>query len=207
MSDDSNTLPPQHQLSARFKEAFHLAFEAHRRQGRKQKNEPYIGHLMGVTSIVLEAGGDEEMAIAALLHDAVEDQGGHARLEEIRRTFGERVARIVEGCTDAYTIPKPRWLPRKKAYLEHLAEADADTRLVSAADKLHNVRAIISDLRRHGPAVFDRFTGRRDGTLWYYRAVTEALKRAGSNPVVEELDREVGELERLAGGPVRQAPE
>jgi len=171
----------------------------HGRQIRKRTERPYIGHLLSVTATVIEYGGDEEMAIAALLHDAVEDQGGAPRLREIFRKFGKRVAHIVDGCTDSDEQPKPPWLERKRAYVARVAEEDADVRLVSAADKLSNVRETLHDLRVHGEEVFERFAGKKDGTLWYYRALVEAFRCAGSNPLIEELDRVVTELESLAG--------
>jgi (p)ppGpp synthase/HD superfamily hydrolase len=116
-------------------------------------------------------------------------------LEEVRNRFGDRVAKIVEGCTDAYTIPKPPWKQRKLDYLEVLRSSDDDVRLVSAADKLHNVRTILADYRTSGDSVFERFSGRRDGTLWYYRAVLEVLRCGKRNRLIEELDRVVTELE------------
>jgi (p)ppGpp synthase/HD superfamily hydrolase len=156
---------------------------------------------MGVCAMVLACGGDEEEAIAALLHDAPEDCGGRAMLEEIRRRFGERVARIVEGCTDTFEMPKPPWRARKEAYMVHVRSAPADVRLVSAADKLWNVREILQDLRAQGAAVLERFAGKRDGTLWYYRALVEAFHAAGPDArvdaLVADLAREVAELERL----------
>jgi (p)ppGpp synthase/HD superfamily hydrolase len=151
---------------------------------------------------VIEYGGDEEMVIAALLHDAVEDQGGLPRLREIGKKFGKRVARIVDGCTDAYVDPKPPWLERKHAYLIRIGSESEDVRLVSAADKLSNVRETLHDLRTHGDAVFERFAGKKEGTLWYYRALVNAFRKAGSNPLIEELDRAVAELESLAGAAV-----
>jgi (p)ppGpp synthase/HD superfamily hydrolase len=153
---------------------------------------------MSVAALVLEAGGGEDEAVAALLHDVVEDCGGHPVLEEIRSRFGNRVAYIVDGCTDAYTIPKPPWKARKLEYLDHLREAPDDVRLVSAADKLHNVRTILADLRNDGDSVWERFSGRREGTLWYYRAVLDVLSEGKPNRLVEELHRVVSELETLA---------
>jgi (p)ppGpp synthase/HD superfamily hydrolase len=182
-------------LSDRFSQAFLFAAEKHARQTRKKTDVPYLSHLMSVAALVLEAGGDEDQAIAALLHDVVEDCGGHPMLEEVRHRFGDRVAKIVEGCTDAYTIPKPPWKQRKLDYLEILRSADDDVRLVSVADKLHNVRTILSDYRTAGDSVFERFSGRRDGTLWYYRAVLEVLRAGKRNRLIEELDRVVTELE------------
>lgn len=186
-------------LSPQFIKALEYAARAHARQIRKKTERPYIGHLLGVTSIVIEYGGDEEMAIAGLLHDAVEDQGGLPRLREIRRKFGKRVAHIVDGCTDAYSEPKPPWLERKRAYLKRISGESEKVRLVSAADKLCNVRETVHDLRVHGEEVFERFAGKKDGTLWYYRALVEEFRRAGSNPLIEELARAVSELESLAG--------
>jgi len=184
-------------LSNQFVRALDYAARLHARQIRKRTERPYIGHLLCVTSIVIEYGGDEEMAIAALLHDAVEDQGGLPRLREIRRRFGKRVAHIVDGCTDAYTEPKPPWLERKRAYIERVAKESADVRLVSAADKLSNARETLYELRVHGDGVFERFAGKKEGTLWYYRALVNAFRAAGTNPLIDELDRVVRELEVL----------
>ena len=152
---------------------------------------------MSVAGLVLEAGGDEDQAIAALLHDVVEDCGGKPMLEEVNKRFGERVARIVDGCTDAYTIPKPPWKQRKLDYLELLRKADDDIRLVSAADKLHNVRAILMDYRTEGDSVWARFSGGREGTVWYYRAVLDILLEGRPNRLIRELERAVIELENL----------
>ena len=171
----------------------------HAKQIRKRTERPYIGHLLSVTSIVIEYGGDEEMAIAALLHDAVEDQGGMPRLQEIRRKFGKRVAHIVDGCTDSYTEPKPPWMERKRDYVKRVGSESEEVRLVSAADKLSNARETLYEFRVHGDAVFDRFAGKKEGTLWYYRALIDAFRKASGNPLVDELDRVVTELESLAG--------
>lgn len=170
----------------------------HAGQTRKRTDRPYIGHLLGVTALVLENGGDEDEAIAALLHDAVEDQGGVITLEAIRRRFGERVAKIVEGCTDSFTTPKPPWRERKEDYLEKLRKAPPDVRLVSAADKLNNAREILRDYRAEGDAVWARFNGGKDGTLWYYRELAAIFRSAGTSPLVDELSRVVAELDRLA---------
>lgn len=186
-------------FSKRFISALGYAASIHARQIRKRTERPYIGHLLGVTSIVIEYGGDEDMAIAALLHDAVEDQGGLPRLREIRKKFGKRVGHIVDGCTDAYTEPKAPWLDRKRDYIARVAGEDQEVRLVSAADKLSNARETLFELRVHGDAVFERFAGKKIGTLWYYRELITTFRRAGSNPLVEELDRVVTELESLAG--------
>jgi GTP pyrophosphokinase len=187
------------QLSERFREALVYAAELHGAQFRKGSGAPYVAHLLGVTAIVLEYGGSEDEAIAALLHDAVEDQGGQPTLLEIQRHFGTRVAQIVEACTDADTIPKPPWQARKEKYLAHLASADAGVCLVSTADKLYNLRTIVEDYRALGEAIWPRFTAGKDGTLWYYREVTRVLRQAWGGPLVEELARTAEQLERLVG--------
>jgi (p)ppGpp synthase/HD superfamily hydrolase len=186
-------------LTARFEKALAYAARLHATQYRKGTSRPYIAHLLGVTSIVLTYGGDEDEAIAALLHDAVEDQGGLKTLRAIRKKFGARVARIVDGCTDSYTEPKPPWLERKEEYLDHLRHADSSVRLVSAADKLYNARELLDDYRSRRGSVFDRFKGGKKGTLWYYREVARILRRKGPRALVRELDRVVAKLQRLAG--------
>lgn len=185
-------------LGPRFQRAFVFAAEKHAGQTRKASTIPYLAHLMGVTSLVLEFGGDEDLAIAALLHDVVEDCGGAPMLKEVRRRFGSRVAKVVEGCTDSDTIPKPPWRERKETYIRHLKTADADTRLVSAADKLNNVRSILSDYREVGESIWSRFNGGRDGTLWYYRALVEEFLRRRPNRLIRELEIAVRELEANA---------
>ena len=152
---------------------------------------------MAVTSLVLEAGGDEEMAIAALVHDVVEDCGGMPRLREIRKQFGPRVAKIVEGCTDSFGEPKPEWIERKKDYLREVKHADRETRLVSASDKLHNVRTILADYRQDGEKIWSRFNGKKEGTLWYYRALSDEYARQ-PNRITRELEIAVSQLERAA---------
>ena len=185
-------------LSARFEEALVFATQLHAKQTRKGTSIPYIAHLLAVTSIVLEHGANEDEAIAALLHDAIEDQGGAATREDIRRRFGDTVVAIVDGCTDAEVIPKPPWRARKEAYIAHVREAPASVRLVSAADKLHNARTILADYRQLGDSLWQRFNGGKEGTLWYYRSIVNAFRAAGTTPLVEELDRVVSEIERLA---------
>ena len=206
--EQENDGEPLQILSERFHDAFLFAADKHARQTRKSTRIPYIAHLMSVAAIVLEAGGDEDLAIAALLHDVVEDCGGESMLEEVRRRFGERVAHVVEGCTDAFTDPKPPWRGRKEAYLRHLKDADANIRLVSAADKLHNAREVLKDYREGGEQVWDRFSGKREGTLWYYRALADELS-SENNWVTRELERVVSDLEHIAslhepGEPIRQ---
>ncbi len=159
---------------------------------------PYVSHLLAVCELTLEYGGNEDEAIAALLHDAVEDQGGATVRAEILKEFGTHVTEIVDGCTDTDESPKPAWRPRKEEYIRQVTHASASVRLVSACDKLHNARSLVMDYRIFGEDLWDRFTGRREGTLWYYRAMVNALRAAGVSAAVEELDRVVSELERLA---------
>jgi GTP pyrophosphokinase len=151
-----------------------------------------------VASLVLEHGGSEDEAIAGLLHDAIEDQGGDATRQEIRRRFGDAVTAIVDGCTDADVVPKPPWRARKEAYVAHIAQgATPSVRLVSSADKLHNARCIVSDYRALGDGLWSRFKGGREGTLWYYRALCDAYRAGGGTPILAELERTVSELEKL----------
>jgi GTP pyrophosphokinase len=186
-------------LTARFEDALIYATRLHAAQTRKGTGIPYISHLMSVAALVLEHGGDEDETIAGLLHDAVEDQGGQPTLREIRARFGERVASIVFACTDADVLPKPPWRQRKEAYLTHLQQADASVRLVSAADKLHNARAILADYRVLGDELWTRFNSSKAENLWYYRSLVEVLSTAGGNALVEELRRVVEELEGAVG--------
>jgi (p)ppGpp synthase/HD superfamily hydrolase len=187
-------------LTERFQDAISLAFRLHAKQKRKGTNIPYFSHLMGVAALVLEDGGNEDEAIAALLHDAVEDQGGLQTLEDIRQKFGHHVAEIVDGCTDAYSLPKPPWKQRKQAYMEHLGHAPPDVLRVSLADKLHNARSIYADLQRNGSSTWWRFNGGREGTLWYYRSLVEIFKQRSSGPMVTELERVVAAIEALNEG-------
>ena len=182
----------------KFERALLYASRLHKDQVRKGTSTPYITHLLAVASIVGENGGTEDEVVAALLHDAPEDQGGEATLREIRARFGNEVADIVDGCTDTYEDPKPPWRERKERYLAHLASAPDSVRLVSSADKLHNARTVLSDYRLLGEDLWTRFNGKKEGTLWYYRAIVDALR--GDGPIVEELGRVVADLERLARG-------
>lgn len=187
-------------LTNRFNKALVHAAELHQQQVRKGTNTPYLAHLLAVAALVLEDGGDEDQAIAALLHDAVEDQGGLPTLEQIRLCFGEAVAGIVDACSDTYLTPKPPWRERKERYLEHLKSADAGVLRVSLADKLHNARAILRDLRLQGADVWLRFNGGRSGTLWYYRSLVEIFSQVSLSPMVEDLKQVVEEIEALAIG-------
>jgi (p)ppGpp synthase/HD superfamily hydrolase len=193
-------------MGPRFLRAFLFASEKHKKQTRKASSIPYLTHLMGVASLVLEAGGDEDLAIAALLHDVVEDCGGAPMLKQVHRRFGSRVAKVVDGCTDADTFPKPPWRERKEKYIARLEREDAGTRLVSAADKLNNVRSILSDYREIGESIWSRFNGGRDGTLWYYRTLRDEFLRDKPNRITRDLELAVNELERLtASGNPNQA--
>jgi len=193
-------------LSTRFDHALLFASQIHRQQDRKKSGIPYISHLLGVASIVLDYGGDEEMAIAALLHDAVEDHGGRPMLKVIEQIFGARVAKIVDGCTDSYAEdPKKKesWERRKFRYLRRIRHEDAETRFVSAADKLYNVRAALRDLRYDGEIIFTRFSAPKAKTLWYYRALVREYRLGGVThrlkPLIDDLDRVVTEVEHLSG--------
>lgn len=186
-------------LTERISQALALAVQAHDQQVRKGTQVPYVAHPMGVASIALDFGADEDQAIAALLHDVLED-GGPQFASVIEQRFGKRVLSLVEGCTDG--VPnasgeKAPWAERKKAYLAHLAEADPAVLLVSGADKLHNARAILSDLQTIGPAVFDRFAAGKEGTLWYYRSLAKIFAD-GKAPMHIALSQAVDEMERLA---------
>lgn len=183
-------------LTDRFESALVFAFQLHRNQKRKGTDLPYFTHLMAVAALVIEDGGDEDQAIAALLHDAAEDQGGEATLELIRHRFGERVSEIVRGCSDTFEMPKPPWRQRKERYLVHLRTASPDVRRVSLADKVHNARSTLNDFQRIGDAVWDRFKGGKDGTMWYYQMLVDEYSDDAS-PLVGELRLVVERLRRI----------
>ena len=188
----------QPKLTERFVEALQYASELHRTQTRKGGDIPYLGHLLSVSSLVVEGGGTETQAIAALLHDAVEDQGGAPVLAEIERRFGPEVARIVDECSDTDQVPKPPWEARKKTYIDHLGYASEATILVSLADKLDNARAILRDYRVHGPALWQRFNMKDPQKhLWYYTSLLAVFKVKNTTWLVDELERVLGELEAL----------
>jgi (p)ppGpp synthase/HD superfamily hydrolase len=184
----------------RFAEALTFAARLHAQQTRKGSDLPYVSHLLGVAGIAMEYGGGEDECIAALLHDAAEDQGGEPTLALIRERFGDAVADTVAGCTDAYAeagAEKPPWVQRKVAYIAHLRDAPPSVRLVSAADKLHNARSILMDYRQSGPAIFDRF--KKDTpfhTLWYYRRLADTfLALDPDSHLAHELARVVAKIE------------
>jgi (p)ppGpp synthase/HD superfamily hydrolase len=187
-------------LTPRLGQALTLAIEAHDGQVRKGTNIPYISHPIAVASIALEHGADEDQAIAALLHDAIED-GGRNYENRIRVQFGERVIGIVNGCTDG--VPddsgqKAPWEERKLKYIKHLAEASDDVLLVSGSDKLHNARSIVADLMNSGQSVFDRFTATKEQTLWYYESLTAIFEKKGT-PTAKALRDVVNRMKSLSG--------
>jgi (p)ppGpp synthase/HD superfamily hydrolase len=197
------------QLTERYTQAFDLVRLAHASQVRKGSQVPYLYHLMAVSSMVLEFGGSEDQAIAGLLHDLIEDCGDGYR-EQVRRSFGDTVARIVDACTDGsaeskgeHTDPEARrqdWLRRKLKYLKHLREEDATVLLVSACDKLHNARAIVSDLENPdiGLDVFKRFTSGQDGTLRYYHSLAILFSQRHATPA-RQMEATVARMHQLAG--------
>ncbi len=189
--------------SSDYERALEYARIIHAAQRRKGTDIPYITHPVAVAELVLGHGGSQEEAIAALLHDAAEDQGGRLRLDDIRERFGERVATIVEGCTDWIMEPdktekdKLDWRPRKEAYISHIAdETDESILLVSLADKVHNAGAIVADLETHGPDMMERFNAGAQDVLWYYRSLAEVFRARGNPQLLADLHRLVAEMER-----------
>ena len=190
-------------LTDRFDRALLYATHVHGGQVRKGSSTPYVAHLLAVAATVLEYGGDEDLAIAALLHDSVEDQGGKARLEDVRNRFGERVARIVEACSDSLANTakgerKAHWRERKDAYIAHLGTADEDILRVSLADKVHNARAILRDLRKPdvGEKVWTYFSQPKEKTLWYYRNLADQFRKRLPGQLSNELGEIVEVLEK-----------
>lgn len=187
--------------SDRVVDALKLTMELHREQTRKGTSIPYVTHLWAVASLVGEYGGDEDQVIAALLHDAIEDQGDKITFEQIQERFGKTVVEIVRGCTDAETIPKPPWKARKQHYLAHLTTASPHVKLVSAADKLHNAHAILSDLREEGKAVWTRFNAGAEDQIWYYHKIVTALRTGWAHKMVDELEQVIDQLAQHAKKP------
>ncbi len=188
-------------LGERFEDALVFAARTHRTQLRKGSGIPYVGHLLGVCSLVIEDGGGEDEAIAALLHDAAEDRGGQRMLTEIRTRFGDNVADIVAACSDTFETPKPPWQERKQTYIDHLGGQPQAVLRVSLADKLFNARAILRDYLLVGDEVWNRFRAGRDGQLWYYRELADLFRRLLPGRMAAELTEVVGELERVAVAP------
>ncbi|MGZ5394576.1 MAG: HD domain-containing protein [Mycobacterium sp.] len=189
-------------LTGQFSKALVYAELKHHNQVRKGGDIPYFGHLLSVAGLVINDDGSEEQAIAALLHDCVEDAGGPPTLDEIRKNFGGDVARIVDECSDTDVEPKPPWLERKAAYIQHLGEVGEDTLLVSVADKLDNARSMLRDYHEHGPTLWERFTAKNPNDhLWYYNGLLDAYRKRGLESwMVDELARVVEELRRLVEG-------
>lgn len=185
-------------LSARFEDAILFATRLHAAQKRKNSEIPYVAHLLGVTALVLEDCGDEDEAIAALLHDAVEDQGGVEILDEIREKFSDRVAEIVDAVTDSYITPKPPWRERKEKYIQSISKASKSAVRVSLADKLYNASSTLRDIRIEGEDGWSRFNGGKEGTLWYYQQLINEFQKFGSNYMLQELKRVIAELEEVA---------
>jgi (p)ppGpp synthase/HD superfamily hydrolase len=192
-------------LTRRFYVALQFASELHYRDHRKGTTIPYVAHLMSVCALVLEAGGDEDQAIAALLHDAVEKHGGLSTLSTIRELFGARVADALEFRSDGNAsgpVKKKDWRGGKEKYLEHLRNANADALFVAAADKLHNARAMLSDAREMGEKSWSRFKGPKEDQLWLYDAVVETLRhREAPKTLVNELSKVVAELKQSCSQP------
>jgi (p)ppGpp synthase/HD superfamily hydrolase len=203
MAEQTNRTELAVGLSQRFADALAFAFEVHRTQTKKATRIPYVSHLLEVAGTVLTYGGDEDEAIAALLHDAVEDHSDAVSFASLAQRFGTRVAAIVESCSDTSVSPKPPWKARKERYIDHLSGADESVVIVSAADKLSNARAVIKDFRELGDGVWTRFNAGKPDQLWYYRTVTAVLARRAKGtrvqPLVDELGRAVQKLERLCG--------
>jgi (p)ppGpp synthase/HD superfamily hydrolase len=194
-------MPQATVLTERFDRALLYATHVHGGQVRKETTTPYVAHLMAVSATVLEYGGDEDQAIAGLLHDAVEDQGGKPRLNDIRNRFGDRVADIVCACSDtvadaASGQPKQEWQVRKERYLQRLPTLDEGTLLVSLADKTHNARSILRDLRKEeiGDSIWQRFSQPRDRTIWYYERLAETFKAVLPGQLADELSEIVEAL-------------
>jgi (p)ppGpp synthase/HD superfamily hydrolase len=204
VNEGEPTLDPnlRHELlpayTPRLDAAVALVMRDFRRVTRKGSRVPYISHLFSVTALVAEAGGDEDQLVAAMLHDWLEDVPGAtgAALEE---RFGPRVLRIVLACTDTQESPKPAWRPRKEQFIASLRHAREDERLVCCADKVHNLQTLVRDLRSQGPATLDRFRGGREGTLWYYREVTDALGSGWDHWLLGELRSTLHAAQALAG--------
>jgi hypothetical protein len=193
-------------LTKRFDEAVGYALQAHDRQRRKGTEIPYAAHLLGVASLILEAGGTEDEAIAGLLHDVVEDQGGAPRLAEVREKFGDEIAGIVLECSAEDKTDDPGWRVRKKRYLAAIETCSDAALMVSLADKVYNARSIVEDIRLHGLSMLERFSAdepKDQSILWYYRSLVYAYGERSTAPrrLLGELDRTVDELGRLIGPP------
>jgi (p)ppGpp synthase/HD superfamily hydrolase len=184
-------------LSTRFDEALVLASTLHRAQARKASGVPYVAHLLGVASLVLEEGGSEDMAIAALLHDAAEDQGGELVLAEISTVFGDEVARWVRQASDSFIQPKPEWEERKRHHLAQIPSADREARIIMLADKVYNARSILADHARVGSEIWNRFNVPRERTMWYYGMLLQVFERELSPVLYDTLSECVRRMQEL----------
>lgn len=189
------------QLTQRFADALLYANHLHRSQYRKDGRVPYIAHLLSVSALVLEDGGDEDQAIAALLHDAIEDQCGSVTREVIRQQFGDRVTEIVDGCTETDVTPKPSWQVRKMAYLKALKQASPEVRRVSLADKLHNARSLLASLHQEGEVIWQRFNGGKEGVLWFYQSLNQIYQATGRDYLSEEFNRVMTQIQSFGNSP------
>ncbi|MCU0691954.1 MAG: HD domain-containing protein [Polyangiaceae bacterium] len=183
----------------RIASAFALAAEVHVDHVRKGSGVAYLTHLMAVSALVGEHGGDEDLMIAALLHDVLEDRPDRVDLATIIRRFGWRVGHVVVGCSDCLGKPKPPWEQRKRAFLARLPGASSDVKLVVAADKLHNVSALLGDFASHGDVVWNKYNAPKERQCWYLRGCVEALRSGWSNDILEALDSSVSRLELACG--------
>ncbi|BAY21108.1 metal dependent phosphohydrolase [Calothrix sp. NIES-2100] len=193
-------------LTEKFEAALIYATRLHAEQTRKISGVPYITHLLSVAALVLEAGGTEEEAIAGLLHDSIEDQGGKPTREEIRQRFGDTIVAIIDGCTEWDTLPKPPWQERKNRYLENLRHASASVRRVSLADKLHNARSLLIDWRLYGDSIWTNFKIGRERTLWFYQSLLQVYRETGSDWMTEELERIVSQLSQESTNSYESSP-
>lgn len=176
-------------LTAQFEKALIFATRLHADQTRKGDGTPYIGHLLSVTGLVIEDGGSEEEAIAALLHDAIEDQGGEATRRTILQQFGAEVTRIVEGCSEPFSSPKPPWKTRKLQYIAQLQNADESICRVSLADKLHNMRSLVKQYQQQGEVIWQAFHGGKEGTIWFYNELLDCYRSKINSPMLAELEK------------------
>ncbi|MEA5573535.1 HD domain-containing protein [Calothrix sp. UHCC 0171] len=181
-------------MTEKFSTALVYATRLHANQTRKITSVPYVSHLLSVAALILEAGGNETEAIAGLLHDAIEDQGGMEIRAEIREMFGDEIVAIIDGCTEIYTKPKPPWEERKHKYLENLRGACVSVRMVSLADKLHNARSLLADWQKFGDEIWNQFNAGKVRTLWFYQSLLQVYRETGSDWMTEEFARVVDQL-------------
>ncbi|MBT3239913.1 MAG: HD domain-containing protein [Chloroflexi bacterium] len=178
--------------------AIEMALRLHKSLVRKTREIPYLAHLLAVTALVLQDGGSEDEAIAALLHDAPEDQGGIETLTLIQEKFGKNVFQIVEACSDTFDVPKPEWRPRKEAHLEEVKKASSSVHRVIAADKLHNARSLLRDLKEYGNLLWEKFNGGKEGSIWYLQSMHEILTEKHPGYLTDELGKVLKEIENFA---------